>query len=52
MGSIVDDVAGEFGELPALGALTTPTAMLIRTDGYVAWVGDLTQMGVVDAPTT
>jgi hypothetical protein len=26
-------------ELPALGAVTAPTAVLIRPDGYVAWVG-------------
>ena len=28
-------------ELPALGAVAAPTAVLIRPDGYVAWVGDL-----------
>jgi len=39
-------------ELPALGAVTAPTAVLIRPDGYVAWVGDLTQMGLADALTT
>jgi 3-(3-hydroxy-phenyl)propionate hydroxylase len=39
-------------ELPALGAVTAPTAVLIRPDGYVAWVGDLTQPGLVDALTT
>ena len=39
-------------ELPALGAVTAPTAVLIRPDGYVAWVGDLTQVGLVDALTT
>ena len=32
-------------ELPALGAVTAPTAVLIRPDGYVAWVGDLTSWG-------
>jgi hypothetical protein len=26
-------------ELPVLGAVTAPTAVLIRPDGYVAWVG-------------
>ena len=36
-------------ELPALGAVTAPTAVLIRPDGYVAWVGDLTQLGLIDA---
>jgi len=25
---------------------------LIRPDGYVAWVGDLTQLGLADALTT
>ena len=39
-------------ELPALGAVPTPTAVLIRPDGYVAWVGDLTQLGLADALTT
>jgi 2-polyprenyl-6-methoxyphenol hydroxylase-like FAD-dependent oxidoreductase len=39
-------------ELPALGAVTAPTAVLIRPDGYVAWVGDQTQLGVADALTT
>ena len=39
-------------ELPALGAVAAPTAVLIRPDGYVAWVGDLTQLGLADALTT
>jgi 2-polyprenyl-6-methoxyphenol hydroxylase-like FAD-dependent oxidoreductase len=39
-------------ELPALGAVTAPTAVLIRPDGYVAWVGDLTHPGLADALTT
>jgi len=39
-------------ELPALGAVMAPTAVLIRPDGYVAWVGDLTQVGLADALTT
>ena len=39
-------------ELPALGVVTAPTAVLVRPDGYVAWVGDLTQMGLADALTT
>ena len=38
-------------ELPALGAVPAPTAVLIRPDGYVAWVGDLTQLGLADALT-
>jgi 2-polyprenyl-6-methoxyphenol hydroxylase-like FAD-dependent oxidoreductase len=39
-------------ELPVLGAVTAPTAVLIRPDGYVAWVGDLTQPELADALTT
>ncbi len=39
-------------ELPALGAVTAPTAVLIRPDGYVAWVGDRTHLGLPDALTT
>ncbi len=39
-------------ELPAIGAVTAPTAVLIRPDGYVAWVGDQTQRGLVDALTS
>jgi hypothetical protein len=39
-------------ELPALGEVTAPTAVLIRPDGYVAWVGDQTNLGLPDALTT
>jgi 2-polyprenyl-6-methoxyphenol hydroxylase-like FAD-dependent oxidoreductase len=39
-------------ELPAIGAVTAPTALLIRPDGYVAWVADVTQLGLADALTT
>jgi 2-polyprenyl-6-methoxyphenol hydroxylase-like FAD-dependent oxidoreductase len=39
-------------ELPVLGAVTAPTAVLIRPDGYVAWVGDRTHLGLADALTT
>jgi 2-polyprenyl-6-methoxyphenol hydroxylase-like FAD-dependent oxidoreductase len=45
------EYAGEW-ELPVLGAVTAPTAVLIRPDGYVAWVGDQTQLGLPDALTT
>jgi 2-polyprenyl-6-methoxyphenol hydroxylase-like FAD-dependent oxidoreductase len=39
-------------ELPVLGAVTAPTAVLIRPDGYVAWVGEGTDRGLPDALTT
>jgi 3-(3-hydroxy-phenyl)propionate hydroxylase len=39
-------------ELPVLGAVPAPTAVLIRPDGYAAWVGDLTKAGLADALTT
>jgi 2-polyprenyl-6-methoxyphenol hydroxylase-like FAD-dependent oxidoreductase len=39
-------------ELPVVGAVAAPTAVLIRPDGYVAWVGDSTQLGFADALTT
>ncbi len=39
-------------ELPVLGAVSAPSAVLIRPDGYVAWVGDWTQRGLPDALTT
>jgi 2-polyprenyl-6-methoxyphenol hydroxylase-like FAD-dependent oxidoreductase len=38
-------------ELPAIGTVPAPAAVLIRPDGYVAWVGDLTQRGLADALT-
>jgi 3-(3-hydroxy-phenyl)propionate hydroxylase len=39
-------------ELPAIGAVTAPTAVLVRPDGYVAWVGGLSQGGLAAALTT
>ena len=39
-------------ELPALGAVAAPSAVLIRPDGYVAWVGDGTDRGLRDSLTT
>ena len=39
-------------ELPVLGPVTAPTAVLTRPDGYVAWVGDRTQLGLPEALTT
>jgi 3-(3-hydroxy-phenyl)propionate hydroxylase len=39
-------------QLPVLGAVTAPTAVLIRPDGYVGWTGDRPQPGLRDALTT
>ncbi len=39
-------------ELPVLGAVGAPTAVLIRPDGYVAWLGDRAQLGLAEALTT
>jgi 3-(3-hydroxy-phenyl)propionate hydroxylase len=38
--------------LPVLGQVAPPAAVLIRPDGYVAWVGDGTDTGLRDALTT
>jgi 2-polyprenyl-6-methoxyphenol hydroxylase-like FAD-dependent oxidoreductase len=43
--------AGDW-ELPVLGRAAAPAAVLIRPDGYVAWVGDGTDTGLRDALTT
>lgn len=40
--------AGQW-ELPVLGAISAPNAVLIRPDGHVAWVGELNQPGLTDA---
>jgi hypothetical protein len=39
-------------ELPVLGAVAAPTAVLIRPDGHVAWVGDGSDRGLREALTT
>jgi hypothetical protein len=39
-------------ELPVLGAVPAPAAVLIRPDGYVAWVGEQTRQRLADALTT
>lgn len=38
-------------ELPAVGAVKAPSAVLIRPDGHVAWVGNGTELGLVEALT-
>jgi hypothetical protein len=49
--SVDAEYAGQW-ELPAIGTVTAPAAVLIRPDGYVAWVGDVTDAGLTDALTT
>jgi hypothetical protein len=39
-------------ELPVLGAVAAPAAVLIRPDGHVAWVGQGADHGLRDALTT
>ncbi len=39
-------------ELPVLGQVAAPAAVLIRPDGYIAWVGDGTDTGLRHALTT
>jgi len=38
-------------ELPVIGVVSAPVAVLIRPDGYVAWVGDRSRLGLADALT-
>jgi 3-(3-hydroxy-phenyl)propionate hydroxylase len=39
-------------KLPSLGVFPAPTALLVRPDGYVAWVGDGAESGLTDALAT
>jgi len=51
----VQSVDASFGgrwELPVIGVVAAPTGVLIRPDGYVAWVGDATQSGLTEALMT
>jgi 2-polyprenyl-6-methoxyphenol hydroxylase-like FAD-dependent oxidoreductase len=43
--------AGDW-ELPAMGQVAAPAAVLIRPDGYIAWVGDGADTGLREALTT
>ena len=49
---LIDAQYGGAWDLPALGAVPAPAAVLIRPDGYVAWVGERTHLGLTDALTT
>jgi 3-(3-hydroxy-phenyl)propionate hydroxylase len=39
-------------ELPVLGPVAAPTAVLVRPDGHVVWVGSPSQVGLADALTS
>lgn len=39
-------------DLPAIGSVAAPEAVLVRPDGYVAWVDDGTHLGLEGALTT
>ena len=39
-------------ELPVLGTVIAPAAVLIRPYGYVAWAGELDDPGLADALAT
>jgi 3-(3-hydroxy-phenyl)propionate hydroxylase len=49
---LIDAAYAGVWELPVLGAVDAPEAVLIRPDGYVAWVGGPTEVGLRDALTT
>jgi hypothetical protein len=50
----VDALDADYGgvwELPALGEVSAPAAVLVRPDGHVAWVGEGSDDGLADALT-
>jgi 3-(3-hydroxy-phenyl)propionate hydroxylase len=49
---LVDALYAGAWELPTLGVVPAPAAVLVRPDGYVAWVGDSTGPSLADALTT
>jgi 3-(3-hydroxy-phenyl)propionate hydroxylase len=49
---VVDGKYDGAWELPVLGSVMAPKAVLIRPDGYTAWVGDETPRGPAVALTT
>jgi 2-polyprenyl-6-methoxyphenol hydroxylase-like FAD-dependent oxidoreductase len=48
---LIDASHQEEWELPVIGMVSAPTAVLVRPDGYVAWVGEGTQQGLPEALT-
>ncbi len=50
VGCVYATYEGEW-ELPLVGRVHAPSALLIRPDGHIAWVGDGTDAGLSDALT-
>ena len=49
---LVDASYAGVWEIPVVGAVAAPEAVLIRPDGYVAWVGHVAEPGLIDALRT
>jgi 2-polyprenyl-6-methoxyphenol hydroxylase-like FAD-dependent oxidoreductase len=49
---LIDAAYGGTWDLPVLGQVPAPAAVLIRPDGYVAWAGELTEAGLPAALST
>jgi 3-(3-hydroxy-phenyl)propionate hydroxylase len=49
---LIDATYDGVWELPVLGVVPAPDAVLIRPDGYVAWVGNVAEPDLADALTT
>ncbi|MDQ0925563.1 3-(3-hydroxy-phenyl)propionate hydroxylase [Pseudarthrobacter sp. W1I19] len=49
---LVDARYGGPWELPVVGEVPAPAAVLVRPDGYVAWVGEGTDAGLAEALAT
>lgn len=48
---VVDASCSGQWELPVVGQVQAPAAVLIRPDGYVAWAGELTDLALPEAAT-
>jgi hypothetical protein len=46
---VVDADVVDTWEIPVVGRVTAPTAVLVRPDGHVAWTGGVAQTGLVEA---